>query len=156
MAFHRIGGHLRNDSYPVDGLPLHELQRDADTLFVGEELQSVVEVYFQITVDVAAIHSSHGHGIDIGGLAATSQMIVEHVISNAEEPCEERRLALEPVDVGICLDERVLREIVAQLTVAQSLREKESPHGRLVLPHQLVERTPIMEYRHLCDQTDVL
>ena len=56
----------------------------------------------------------------------------------------------------ICLDESVLREVVAQLNVSRSLVHKEPTYRRLVLHNQLVESLFVVKYRHLRNERDVI
>ena len=85
-----------------------------------------------------------------------ADIVVIYIVSNAIQPGEERRLALKLTDSRVSLHKCVLCEVVTKLTITTRLAQKESPYRRLVFPYKRVERPPVMENSHLCNQTDVL
>ena len=78
-----------------------------------------------------------------GGTLATS-VVIEHVVGDAEEPRAESGLPLELRDIEICLDESVLRQVIAQLRVSTRLVEEKPADGFLVPLDQRVEGTPVV------------
>ena len=91
-----------------------------------------------------------------GLLAVGAHIVVEHVVGYAEEPCGKPRESAESRDVGVGLDKRVLREVVAQLFVAQRLVQEEPSDGRLILAHKRVESAPVVQHSHPRDEREVV
>lgn len=58
--------------------------------------------------------------------------------------------------VGVGLDEGVLRQVVAELRIAQRLAEEEPPDGRLIFHDKRVERLLVVKNGHPRNQRYVI
>lgn len=84
-----------------------------------------------------------------------SHIVVMNIIGYSEEPCGEVGEPTKLLQIGVCFDERVLCEVVAQLFIAQRLVEEESPYRRLIFHNQAVERLTVVKNSHLGDERDI-
>ena len=156
MAFHRVDRHFSNQSYPVYSLSFYQLQRNTHPLIAAQHAECALQVHLQAAVGVVIGACRRRNGADILRRMPAADIVVIYVIGNTIQPGEERRLALKLADMRVSLYKCVLRQVITQLTISPSLVQKESPYRRLVFPHKLVIRPPVMENSHLCNQTDVV
>lgn len=141
--------HSRYLGYAFYGIAVDELQRHAGAFLVGKSGERSVDVHLHALFAVGGASVSHSRTVRIGGGTLSAVMVVEHVAGYTIQPSGERRRTLKLVYVGVSLNEGVLREVVAQLLVSQSLVEEESSYRRLILPDKLIESRFVMKSSHL-------
>ena len=156
MRFHCAGGHIGDLCDAVDGKSVHQLQCDAGALFVSQQCECAVEVYFQAIVGAVGELRGGGSGIEVSCESVLAGVIVEHIIGNLHEPCGEAGHTAKRGDVHIGFHKGVLCKVVGQLNIAQRVVQKEPPHGRLVFPYKGVERFLVMEYSRLRDEGNII
>lgn len=141
--------HSRYLGYAFYGIAVDELQRHAGAFLFGKSGERSVNVHLHALFAVVGASVSHSRTVRIGGGTLSAVMVVEHVAGYTIQPSGERRRTLKLVYVGVSLNEGVLREVVAQLLVSQSLVEEESSYRRLILPDKLIESRFVMKSSHL-------
>ena len=117
--------HSRYLSYAFYGITVNELQRHACAFLVGKSGERSVNVHLHSLFTVGGASVSHSRTVRIGGGALPAVMVRGRCVivrtPSALQRQGLRRRTLKLVYVGVSLNEGVLREVVAQLLVSQSL-----------------------------------
>src|SRR4029453_19191829 len=82
--------------------------------------------------------------IDSDKFFASPCIFPKTIVSNAIKPGRETGFATKAADVFICAQESVLGEVIRQSDIGAGKLAQETPHTRLMAPHQFAERVLIV------------
>ena len=150
MAFYGSRRASGDACYLFDAQVFHIEERDTGAFHFFQRGKCAVDVHlFPYVVLRGAPLGVHFAVVYAVCFFPVAKIVIKDVICNTVEPSGEAGQVLERGYMGVCLDEGVLCQVVAQFAVAARQVEEEPPHGRLVFPDQLVECFGVAEHNDL-------
>ena len=128
MGFDSSGRHTGYYRYFFYRQVLHKEQSDACSLCFFQSAQS--PIYVHLLAYLGLFHLAGGIYFPLfqsRSLFLAANIVIKYIIGNTIKPGGEAGEVFERAQIGVCLQESFLCQVIAQFFIAQCLVEEETP-----------------------------